>query len=671
MSNFEKIFLRKPKLARKVLLIVFFSLIGFSNLFSYQTEPKLNIQELLNIIKYGKDDNKRLESYLIVCRNYVENLNPEANIYLQDAILLAKQLNNYPAIIEANILYARYHNYRGDVEESTFKIKDAIVANEQINSKKWAGQIYFQLGENYRVAGALDLAYDNFLKSFKFASQIKDSVLISNLYNRYAIYFFENLDLLPEISRDSSLYYANLSMNLCNKLNNFRYIIANYNVLGLIYRYKFNNLDTSNILFHRGLEIALKYNKVSQLPNIYYNIARGHLIKKELDSAKKYIDLGYVIADSLEIFEAKYLFYQLYSNYYVFVNDYKNAYEYANLYTINLKKAQDNKSSFKVKSALSELQFRSRLIEQEQQQQTRNFLLIIAAMVILFFIVLLIVLYMRNKHIAKSNLQLTEKNEQIEASNIELDRQYKIISEQNIKLEESNASKDKLFSIISHDLKNPIGGLKEMITVLAENYDSFDEEEKKEILQELKSSSDNVLELLIGLLTWSRSQRNKIEYDPYKQDLFQLVYQNIAIVSTAAKTKNITLINSVKENTTAFFDANMINTVLRNLLTNAIKFCNAGGMIVVKAEQFYDNPNYILVSVTDNGVGIPSDKLDKLFQVKHSFTTIGTSGEKGTGLGLLIVWDFIEKNHGKIWVESEVGKGTTFYFTLPVDEQHI
>lgn len=671
MSNFEKIFLRKHKLTRKVALLAFLLFIGLSNLFSYQLEPKLNIQELLNIIKYDKDDNKRLESYLTICRDFVENLNPNANVYLQDAILLAKQLNNYPAIVEANMLYARYHYYRGDIEESTFKIKDAIVANEQIHNKKWFGQIYFQLGENYRVAGALDLAYDNFKKSFDYASNIKDSFLISNLYNRYAIYFFENLDIIPEISRDSSLYYANLSMDLCNRLNNIRYIIANYNVLGLIYRYKFNNLDTSNFLFHAGLDIAIKHNKVNQLPNIYYNIARGHLINKEIDSAKKYIDLGYKVADSLEMAEAEFLFYQLYSNYYAFINDYKNAYEYADMYTFAYKKSQDNKSSFKVKSALNELQFRNRVIEQERQQQTRNFLLIIAAMVIVFFIVLLIVLFMRNKHIAKTNLQLIEKNEQIEASNIELDKQNKIISEQNIKLEESNASKDKLFSIISHDLKNPIGGLKEMITVLAENFHTFDEEEKKEILQELKSTSDNVLELLLGLLTWSRSQRNKIEYDPYKQDLFQLVYQNIAIVSSSARNKNITIINSVPENTAAFFDVNMINTVVRNLLTNAIKFSNYGGKIEVKAEQYQEDTNYVLVSISDNGVGIPSDKLDKLFQVKHSFTTIGTGGEKGTGLGLLIVWDFIEKNHGKIWVDSVVGEGTTFYFTLPTEEQHI
>lgn len=670
MSNFEKIIERKTKLTIK-LIIALLLIFGSPNLFSYQLDSEINQNKLLNSIKYESDQNKRLESYLILSRNYVENLNPNANIFLQDGILLAKQLNNYPAIIEFNMLYAQYHYHRGDIEESTFKIKEALVTNEQINNKKWFAEIYFQLGENYRVAGALDLAYSNFTKSLEIAIKIKDSVLISNLYNRLAINFFENIDLLSEVSRDSSLYYAKLSMDLCIKLKNVRYTIANYSALSLIYRYKFNNLDTAEVLLQEGLEIALKYNKLSQIPNIYYNLARGHLIKMELDSAKKSIDLGFAIADSLEMSEAKFLFYLLYSNYYAYKNDYKKAYEFADLYTIYFKKSQDNKSSFKVKSALNELQFRNKEIEQESQKQMRNFLLIISALIILFFIVIMIILFMRNKHIAKSNTELVEKNKQIEDKNLELDKQNKIISEQNLKLEEGNASKDKLFSIISHDLKNPIGSLKEMISVLSENYDTFTEEERQEILQELKFTSDNALELLLGLLTWSRSQRNKIEYDPCNQDIYQLVYQNIAIVSSSAKSKSINIINSVTENTTAFFDANMINTVVRNLLTNAIKFTNNKGKIEIKAEPYYENPNFVLISVADNGTGIPQDKLEKLFQIKHSFTTIGTNGEKGTGLGLLIVWDFIEKNHGKIWVESEVERGTTFYFTLPIIEQHI
>lgn len=670
MINFEKIIEKKTKLAIK-LLIALLLIIGSSDLFAFQLDSEIDQEKLLNTIKYDKNQKKRLESYINLSQNYLETLHPETNIFIQDGILLAKQLNNYLAIIKLNLLYAKYYYYKGDIEESTYKIKEALLANEQINNKKWFAEIYLQLGENYRVAGAHDLAYDNFIKSFNLATLSKDTFLISSIYNRIATYFFENQELLPKISRDSSIYYANLSLNLCRKLNNIKYSISNYNLLGLIYRYKFNNLDTSEILLNKGLEIALKYKRVIELPRIYYNIARGHFLKNKIVIAKEYIDKGFSIADSLGLEESKLLFYQLYSNYYYLLQDFKNAYDYTNLYTINYKKSQDNKSSFKVKSALNELQYRNKEIEQEAQQQIRNFLLIISALIILFIISIMIVLFMRNKQIAKSNIELVEKNKQIEEKNLILDKQNKIISEQNIKLEESNASKDKLFSIISHDLKNPIGSLKEMISVLADKYDTISEEERREILQELKFSSDNVLELLLGLLTWSRSQQGKIEYDPYVQDIYQLVFQNIAITSSSAKSKNINIVNSVAENTAAFFDTNMINTVLRNLLTNAIKFTNSNGKIEIKAEPYYENPNFVMISVADNGTGIPQEKLEKLFKIKHSFTTIGTSGEKGTGLGLLIVWDFIEKNNGKIWVESQVGQGTTFYFTLPINEQHI
>lgn len=669
MFNFAVINLgNKKNLFARVIVTATILLLGYSKILSYIIEPNFDEAKLLRIISSSKDDNARLASYLMLCRYYVETLNPNSSVFLQDAILLAKQLDNKPAIIEGNLLYARYYYHRWDIEESTYKIKDALVVNEELKNKKWFAEIYFQLAENYRVAGSLNLAYEHFLKSFDYAQQINDSLLISSLFNRIAVYYFENSELLPEISRDSSMYYVNLSMDLSKRTKNTKYIIANYNLLGLIYRYRLNKLDTANQLFYKAMEIAEKNKSIVLLPNIYYNIARGYLIELQLDSAKKYIDKGFEIADKYQLAEAKFLFYNLYSNYYVNIKDFKKAFDYLNLYIEFYKKSHELKSSFKVKSAFNELQFRSREMEIERQKQTRNFLLIIAALIILFFIFVMYGLYSRNKHISQSNTKLLEQNKLIECTNKELDKQNKIIKEQYQILEETNAAKDKLFSIISHDLKNPIAGLKEMISVLADNFESFSEEEKREILRELRLSSDNVLELLLGLLTWSRSQRNKIEYDPYEQDLYQLVYQNIAIVSTNAKNKNLTIINSVPENTIAFFDANMINTVVRNLLTNAIKFTNPGGIIEIKAEQYQDDPNYILVSVADQGIGIPHDKLDKLFKIKHSFSTVGTSGEKGTGLGLLIVWDFIEKNHGKIWVESKVGEGTTFYFTLPAKQ---
>lgn len=633
----------------------------------YQLDS-LTIEKHKKIIANDRDNTKRLESFMKLCRHYVETMHPDVNVLLSDAILLAKQLNNQKALVEAYLLYSRYYYQHGDIEESTVKIKEALIANENLKNNKYFAEIYLQLGENYRVAGALDLAFDHFKISMDYAKKINDSILITAIYNKYSTYYFENLELLPEISRDSSYYYCKLSLDLSLKNLDHNLIITNYNLMGLIYRYKFDKLDTSFVYFMTSYQYALNFNHRRQIPIIAYNIARYFLTKKELDSAKLYIDLGYKIADSLNIKEPKLLFYQLYFNYYSLINDHKNAFDYLLLYVENYKASVEKKTSFKVKSTLSEIQYIKQLIEIEKQEQTRKFLLTIAFMVIIFFGFVMFVLYQRNKHMSKANKKLIEQNELIEKNMRELDEHNKIIKEQNIMLEETNAAKDKLFSIISHDLKNPISGLKDMICALADNYASFSEEEKKEIMHELKNSSESVLDLLMGLLTWSRSQRNKIDYDPHYQDFYQLVYQNIAIVSTMAKNKNITIINHVPENTIAYFDANLINTVVRNLLTNAIKFTPQGGKIEIYAKPYESDPNFIHISISDTGVGIPKDKLDKLFQIKHSFSTLGTSGEKGTGLGLLIVWDFVEKNFGKIWVESELGKGTTFHFTLPINE---
>lgn len=237
----------------------------------------------------------------------------------------------------------------------------------------------------------------------------------------------------------------------------------------------------------------------------------------------------------------------------------------------------------------------------------------------------------------------------------------------NDKLRLMNATKDKFFSIIAHDLKNPIWASKQVMDVLIEAYDAISEEEKKELLEEVKNSTDNTYQLLLQLLDWSRSQRGVIEFNPQNLDLNFIVKSNIDLLSTPAKEKNIELINNVPKDTIVYSDVNMLTTIIRNLISNAIKFTNLDGEIKV-----YSNPdkyvNHIEITIEDNGVGISEENQQKLFRIDTGFTTLGTNKEKGTGLGLILIKEFVEKHGGTIRVESKEGMGSKFIFTMPKEK---
>ncbi len=231
------------------------------------------------------------------------------------------------------------------------------------------------------------------------------------------------------------------------------------------------------------------------------------------------------------------------------------------------------------------------------------------------------------------------------------------------KLEVSNNAKAKLFSIISHDLRGPIGNLKSMIELILENPTSFNLDELTLILTELKNSSVRTYELLENLLYWAKSQLNQIEYSPQKFDVKKPVEQTVNILRQVAKQKEIQIIDQIQPDT--FFvnaDIEMVKIILRNLISNAIKFTPRGGTITLLG---YEDEKFVTVGVKDTGVGIPYEKLVKIFDNETFFTSYGTENEKGTGLGLQIVKEFVSKNKGRLWVESKPGRGSIFYFTLP------
>ncbi|MFC2130676.1 sensor histidine kinase [Bacteroidota bacterium] len=250
---------------------------------------------------------------------------------------------------------------------------------------------------------------------------------------------------------------------------------------------------------------------------------------------------------------------------------------------------------------------------------------------------------------------IEERTNRLIAINQELKK-----SEKN--LIELNSTKDKFFSIIAHDLKNPLGSFKQTTEVLSMDFENLSDDDKKEYIQSMDKSAKQLFELLENLLTWSRSQRGKISFDPVETDISYVINNTVSLLNFQAANKNISLECNGSESNIGLFDANMISTVIRNLISNAIKFTPEGGTIKIGSGIEDD---LLTAWIQDSGIGISKDNQAKLFRLDSTHTTQGTANETGTGLGLILCKEFIEKNGGEIWVESEEGKGSTFFFTVP------
>ncbi len=240
------------------------------------------------------------------------------------------------------------------------------------------------------------------------------------------------------------------------------------------------------------------------------------------------------------------------------------------------------------------------------------------------------------------------------------------ISEQKTQLEALNATKDKFFSIIAHDLRNPFGVILATTEMIANPEFELTMEEIIDFSKDLHTTSKSLFELLENLLHWARSQRGTIDYKPDIINISDLARGTRELLSGQAGAKGIEIITPVEGDHYCYADKNMTMTVMRNLVSNAIKFTNEGGKVQINCRRA--DRDMLGVEVIDNGVGITEENLKKLFRIDVNLSTRGTSQETGTGLGLILCKEFVEKQGGKIEVESEPGRGTKFYFTLPLTE---
>ena len=298
----------------------------------------------------------------------------------------------------------------------------------------------------------------------------------------------------------------------------------------------------------------------------------------------------------------------------------------------------------------------------------------------------------KNEIVFEANLLLKERQEEIEQKNLRLIEQAAVLNETNTLLEERqmqieeqseelaaqkeelqiqrdhlnelNGTKDKLFSILGHDLRSPFSAILGFSDLLLNKFRGYSQEKIESHLIIIKDAARDTLTLLNNLLEWSRSQRGILHLEPSELLVSEVLGSELRVLRQQGDRKEIELELSVLGSEYIIeADLNIISTVMRNLISNAIKFSNKNSTVYITLD--YQNKESLTFSVKDKGVGMNKEKIKSLFNTGINKSTRGTAGEKGTGLGLLLCADFIEKHKGEIWAESEIGEGSTFYFSIP------
>lgn len=286
------------------------------------------------------------------------------------------------------------------------------------------------------------------------------------------------------------------------------------------------------------------------------------------------------------------------------------------------------------------------------------------AYVLLVFLLIFTYIKLRLRKLKHDKKILQQK---VEERTLQIEEQNRLIVAQNQELKELNLTKDKLFSIIGHDLGNQFNTILGFLEVLISDLKTMDPGKAQYHLTNVYNASQHACDLLENLLTWARMQTNLIEYNPQSFNVNLKITETLELFEGASAKKNIKINANLTEELFIYADVNMFFTVLRNLVANAIKFTQENGTVSISAKR---HNNSCEISVNDTGIGIHAENMQKIFSIDSKHKTPGTHGEKGTGLGLVLCREFVEKQNGKIWVESEVGKGSRFSFTLPLKKKH-
>lgn len=572
------------------------------------------------------------------------------NIYFHNK-MLEEALKNYQ--ISADIFLKSLNSTPSDNNKyQEYNYAMAVCYNN-------IGLIYEELNDNYKALESHQTALKYRLSSDKRQGLGYSYGYLSKLY------FKLGNDSLFNFYKQKALDHFK---NLNNKSLEYNVGLAEHYLIFGDIAIKQKKFAEAKEYFNNAKDLFIKTENNKLLIKTYYSISDLELEKKNLKEAEKFLLKGLGVADNLDFYLFKKEGLLKLIDFYKKTNRTDKAFSYLQeLYNFIDSHNQDY-MQLSLKGVENEIALQKQiqkisLLEKDNainklDLEKRNNFIIFLIIVLLLVAIITVILSLQYANKKKTTSIIESKNKELEVKN-------KLLDEQSKHYEELNSTKDKFFSIIAHDLKNPLSAFYRLTETLYESYNEFSEEEKLSLLNDMRASSKNVFDLLQNLLTWSRSQRNKIQINPVEVDMHFVVENIYQIFKQIADSKKIDLIIYCDKDVKLNIDVNILQTIIRNLVSNSLKFTPEGGRVEIRAEK--DNSN-IIVYVQDTGVGIPNDKLPELFKVDKTYTTPGTNNETGTGLGLIICKEFLDKVGGKVDVSSELSKGTTFKIILPIDK---
>jgi signal transduction histidine kinase len=522
-----------------------------------------------------------------------------------------------------------------------------IVQQEALTD--YEAKLYLMIGEVY---GRLNDT-DESVRHFRLARQSvkNDSALLSLIYREYGRLFHQIGNF------EQAIQYFDSAQSAMNDQEEPA-LAARLNLLKGRSAQQFNQYEHSISYLKNALDQIGVDRHLSLQSEVLNEIGKVFIIKGEADSAYQFFSQALPLAvranNKVEIRKCYENLYQ----YYLLKEDFENAEEYKDLFIeisefINTEQSgrkmlalQTQYELGKKEAEITNLRKDAAIRQLELEQQANEQKILIILVVTISTIAIISFLLFRNKR--QANIKLAQTNQ--------------IIEEQNASLSALNTTKDKFFSIIGHDVKGPINSLTSFSNLLINHTDSLSKKEIQTLATDLDKSLKNLYTLLENLLNWARSQTGNIELQPENIPVSILFEENIQLLNQAASAKSINLRENTPEGLQCYADKNTLTTVIRNLISNAIKFTPEGGRITLSAEEWKDA---VEISVTDTGVGMSEEVRQKLFKIDQKHSTLGTNKEKGTGLGLILCKEFTELNGGTISVTSTEGKGSTFSVTLP------
>ncbi|MDD3049858.1 MAG: tetratricopeptide repeat protein [Candidatus Cloacimonetes bacterium] len=609
---------------------------------------------LVRIRDYSYDEQIRFLYELVTI--YKDTDFEKSLIYADYALQIAEINADRPQMAQMHFLIGTIHYHTGDYEKSLSSSLKALKMFESLNNKKGIAQALNSLGIVY-IKINNNQSLPTFQRAMEIYKELKDDAGVIKVLNSIASIFFQNREYVKALDLYEEIY----SLSIQNGY--YKMASTALNNLGLTYK-NLGNIQKAINQFEKSLTIKRDTKDLDGVSTSLLNLANVYRLNKEIKKAHQLYDEALQIGTRIKaneiIIKANYGKYQcsLEENNY---KDALNSYIVANQFKDSLYTEESNRklAELQVQYDTYSKEREIDLLQKENQLKDYRFYQAIA-LFLLFFVIAASLLYITVQQRRKQKLKQL-LNAKLEKKNQELNQTNELLKTSELQLKETIAAKDKLFSVVAHDLRNPFNALLNYIEMLNESYDMLDETKRRDYLSKILMTVNNILALLENLLAWASSQQERIDASFDIFNLSKMVDTIVKLFYEQSLQKKIEIVMSIPEELEITTDSNILSAIIRNLINNSLKFTPSGGKISVESET---TDEYLHISVVDTGIGIKKENLTKLFSLNSNFSTKGTNKEKGSGLGLIICREFAEKLGGTITVESEEGKGSRFTISL-------